>query len=102
MSNATTHPTGLISKVLRPFRPEQPQQPQQTPGPVVRDTITRLELHPDGSATRYVFDPAAPEGERETVTHVPADEVGRMEPHRNPTPAAELLSVERQVRGLDD
>jgi hypothetical protein len=98
MTDTTTPPAGLISKVLKPFRPEQPQEPQRTPAPVVRDMITRLELHPDGSATRYVFDPAAPDDERETITELSAEEVARMPPHRNLTPTADLLAVEQAVR----
>jgi hypothetical protein len=97
----TRTPKDLFSRARRPIKPEPAAPPTPPAPPVVRDIITRLELHADGSATRYVFDPAAPEGERETAQTYSAEEVRLQQPHSNPTPTADLLSAERQLRGLE-
>ena len=87
----------LFSRARRPVEVE-PDTPTLAPTPVVRDHVSHTTYNADGTVTVYKFDPAAPEGERETTTVLNAEEARRQDPHVNATPTADLLAVETALR----
>lgn len=90
-------PPNLISRVLKPFRPEQPQpRPEPAPAPVVATTISRRTVLEDGRIELYEYDSVR--GERTTILSAQDAALERLPD--NPTPLADQVSVEQQLRGL--